>query len=173
MSQYGYEIKTSLDFYKKLLDEREDFLKNPTSSRFAINCAFTGWHLHEWIYKEYKRSSPALNQYRDKQEFRAFLYSHCPSLHTFRDLADGSKHFVIDQRPSSILNTEIKKTGERLVHRKILEGPTLIVRIKFGEVGAIITFHDLLYEVTSYWYTFLRKNLNLDVEAVLNDYTSF
>ena len=34
-----YDIKTSLYFFKKLLDEREDFLKSPNSARHEINCA--------------------------------------------------------------------------------------------------------------------------------------
>ncbi|HEV7332896.1 MAG TPA: hypothetical protein VGN63_17785 [Flavisolibacter sp.] len=172
MSLYGYEIKTSLDLYKKLLDEGEDFLKNPLSSRFAMNCAWTGWHLHEWIFKEYAHS-PAMSSYKKKEEFRRFLYKACPSLHTFRDLADGSKHFSIDQRPFSVLDTELKQAGSGWGYKKVLDSPTLVVKMKFANVGMLMTFDDLLYEVAEFWYRYLRDELNLDVDAVFKGYSLF
>jgi hypothetical protein len=164
MSIYGYEIKTSRDFFGKLLDEREDFLLNPTSSRHAINCALTGWHLHEWIYQEYK-SSPILGHFTNIDDYRKSLYTKCHSLSSFRDLADGSKHFSLGRPTNSILNTEVKPAGSDWGFTKKLESPTLVVRHKMGGVNFQITFDDLLYDVTFFWYSYFNNVLKVEVNS--------
>ena len=172
MSSYGYEINTTLQLYKKLLDEREDFLKNPTSSRFAMNCALTGWHLREWIFNEY-RSNRIIRDFKNINEFRKYLFKKCDDLKLFRDLADGSKHFLIDKRPFKVTKTEVRPSGSELGFKNILETPTLIISFKISTVGAIVTFDDVLYVVTSFWHEFIKKELESDVDSISDGYSLF
>ena len=89
-----YDIKNSFDFFKKLLDEREDLLKNPTSARFAINCAITAWQLHDWVYSE-RYNYSFMSQFKSKSDFRKYLYSKEIVFRTIHDLADGAKHYEL------------------------------------------------------------------------------
>ncbi len=174
MSIYGYEIKNSFDFFKKLLDEREDYLKDPASSRFALNVALTAWHLHEWIFEEYKNLfiSQGLLKLED---FRNFLFQRCRELENFRDLADGSKHFTLTRRDSTILKTELREADSHWGFNKKLETPTLIVVTTPASIGMQITFDDLLYVVSFFWYSFFRSELSLkqEADALMQTYTFF
>jgi hypothetical protein len=48
-----FDIKTSRDFYEKLLDDYYDFQQDESSARLAINCAITAYHMHEWVWGDY------------------------------------------------------------------------------------------------------------------------
>ncbi len=175
MPVHGYEIKNSLDFFRKLLDEREDFLKNPTSSRHAINWTLTAWHLHEWIYCEF-RTHPALARFNDKTAFRTYLLtSSNADFHTIHDLADGSKHFTLTQRKTRIVNTQLIPKGRKLGRKELAE-PVLLVTTVWapGSIGHLqMTFDDLLYLTTLFWYEFFLKELKADVGAFIQEYTAF
>ena len=168
MSIFGYDIKTSKDFFVKFLDEREDFLSNPTSSRFAMNCALNGWHLHEWIYNEYK-TLPTINAFNTIKDFRIDLIKRCGHLRYFRDLADGSKHFVLGRITNTIVDTEIKEVGEPWGLYNVFPSPTLIVK----STDFQMTFDDILYSVSFFWYTYLSKELNVELGTIFKNYSSF
>lgn len=170
MSKHGYEIKTSVDFLRKLLDEREDFLKTPTSSRHAINFTITAWQLHEWIYAE-KYKYTFMQQFKDKEAFRNYLYKK-EDFKTLHDLCDGVKHFELTKRPTTVLNTTISSYKSKM--GKIVEiEPTLFLTTKFGKGGLTMTFDDLVYIITLFWFNFFNKELKEDVTGVFSGYTLF
>ena len=173
MSSHGYEIKTSFDFFRKMLDEREDFLKTPTSSRHAINCALTGWHLHEWVFAEYTAYFNSKGIYRI-EDLRTYLYQNTYAFRDFRDLADGSKHFSLTHRISTIVNTELREAGTPWGLNRKLESDTLVVTTAPG-VGIVTTFDDLLYCVSFFWYRFFLIELKMrkETEQLMNSYSSF
>jgi hypothetical protein len=172
MVNHGYEIQTTADFFRKLLDEREDFLKNPTSSRHAINCALTGWHIYEWVYTEY-RSNPFIQQFKKAKKFEDWLLDKHMEFKLIRDLADGSKHFHLGRPDKSILGTHIKRKRELYGSRPLAED-TLIIQMKFMN-GAWMSFDDLFYWVTIFWYEFLKRELGIDTSRIMVDgnYTFF
>ena len=172
MSIHAYEIKTTADFFKKLLDEREDFLKNPTSSRHAINCAFTAWHIYEWVYSEYQ-SHPFMQQFKNSKQFRDWLLKKNRDFQLIRDLADGSKHFSLNRPDNTILGTHIKRKGE-LFGRRPLAEDTLILQMKFMN-GSSMSFDDLFYVITIFWYEFLQRELGIDTSKIMIEggYTFF
>ena len=53
MNDLSFDIKTSKDFFNKLLDEYNEFQSGELSSRVALNFAMTACHLTEWIYNEF------------------------------------------------------------------------------------------------------------------------
>jgi hypothetical protein len=172
MSKHAYEIKTSVDFFKKVLDEREDCLREPTSSRHAMNFSITAWHLHEWIWAEYKR--PLLKKrFNNKEGFIEYLFKRS-ELKTIKDLANGSKHFIIGESDNTIVSTELLPAGQYGPFKKLQSTAMLIVKTKrMG--GLTMTFDDLMYSITHFWYQFFDKELPVDVSAILNEggYTWF
>lgn len=170
MINYTFDTITALDYFKKLLDEREDFLKNPTSSRHAINAAITGWHLYEWVYHQY-RNHPYLQKFKKPYDYRDYLVEKESCFAEIRDLADGGKHYRMKDK--HVLHTKIIKAGES-IGQQVYNEDTLIVRFKFANVGCSITFDDVLYIVTTYWYELFSKEFKEDLSFFTEDkYTFF
>jgi len=166
---YTYEIKTSIDFLKKLLDEREDFLKNPLSSRYAINCALTAWHLHEWVYSEYK-SHPAIQPFKTLNEFRKHYFDKSEII-LLRDLADGSKHFQLNRASKEVVFTTVVPKGQKFGSREVKE-PFLSVVTKLGNTNLHMAFNDLLNLAVDFWYGFFRNTLGvIDIDDVFVGYS--
>ncbi len=151
-----YDIKTSVDFFRKLLDEREDFLKNPSSARFAINCAITAWQLHDWVYAE-RGKYMFMSQFDSKSQFRTYLYTHERDFRTIHDLADGAKHFELTNRKTTILDTELSTWKQiRKYSKSNDETSQLFLTMNLGSVEMTMCFDDLLYLVSFFWYRFLE-----------------
>lgn len=166
-----YDIANSFDFFKKLLGEREDFLKNPTSARYAVNCAITAWQLHDWVYAE-RDKYPFMNQFKAKSDFRKYLYSKGKDFRTIHDLADGAKHYELTDRKTTILDTKISNWKSVNKFREVSDTTgQLFLTMKSGGVGMTMTFDDLLYEVTFFWYKFFKDDLKQDIDKLFEHYT--
>ncbi|OJX28854.1 MAG: hypothetical protein BGO86_00180 [Chryseobacterium sp. 36-9] len=103
MNKFSFDIKTSDDFYNKLKEDYNEFCTKETSSRIALNCAMTAWHLSEWIYNEY-RSTKLISF--NKFEFHENIKLKCPSLQIMQDLSNGTKHTKITKYTPNVTNTE-------------------------------------------------------------------
>jgi len=168
---HGYDIKTSFDFFRKLLDEREDFLKTPSSARYAINCAITAWQLHDWVYAE-KNKYPFMAQFKSKSEFRNYLYSKC-DFKTLHDLADGAKHYQLINRKTSIINTLVSSWKNLSKNSPTDDTTQLFFTMEHGNVGMTMSFDDLLYIITFFWYEFFKNNLKENLDSLFKNYTWF
>jgi hypothetical protein len=87
---YLFDIVTSHDFLAKLEEDYDDFVKEPHSTRLALNCAITAFHLHEWVWGDWLEAHNAL---KDKDAFLAWIGNACPWFRTIQGLANGTKHF--------------------------------------------------------------------------------
>jgi hypothetical protein len=70
------------------LEDYNDFKKDTSSSRIALNCAMTAWHLTDWIYHEFGFESSFKNIY----DFQEVVKRDCESLVVMHDITSGSKH---------------------------------------------------------------------------------
>ncbi|MFT3846420.1 MAG: hypothetical protein QM725_15290 [Lacibacter sp.] len=110
MPSLSFDIKSTKDFYNKLLEEYEDFQNNKTSTRIALNCAMTAWHLTEWVYHELSQKinnapkSISLSK-KEIKDFQDELKKQCLSLQIVNDLTDGTKHCLLS-RNATIKETE-------------------------------------------------------------------
>ena len=144
MNNYTFDIKTSQDFFKKLLDDYEEFCKNKTSPRIALNCAMTAWHLIDWLFRE-KNPTAA------KQEignFRKPLIEKCPSLQIMRDLTTGAKHYTISDYTPKMKSTELKKGAFSKAFSRGFDIPSLIIEL---QDGTKIYFEDEIQKVIDFW----------------------
>src|SRR5260221_11855533 len=114
-----------------------------------------------------------MKQFKKKKDFMDWFLKQEMEFSFMRDLADGSKHFVLDRPDTSVLKTQMKRQGEKIGPYQIKED-TLYVQIKYYN-GAFISFDDVLYLTTSFWYGFFSQKLGIDTEKIFKDdnYTFF
>jgi len=110
MSNLSFEIKTTEDFFKMLIEDYKEFCVNRTSSRHALHCAIVAWHLTDWAYKEFIKPTTQFKGKQDKKNhwkyFLKEIKDSCPELQIMNDITDGTKHFSLD-RPSKIKETNL------------------------------------------------------------------
>jgi len=91
-----FNIITSRDFLWKLEADFDEFAKEPHSTRLALNCALTAYHLHEWVWGDWLKTDYATWKklgIRDKDSFLAWIDKACPWFSTIQELTNGTKHF--------------------------------------------------------------------------------
>lgn len=153
-----FDISTSNDFYAVLVQDFDDFMDNQSSSRHALHCAITAYHLHEWVWGDWLGTD--FNAWktlgiRDKDSFLKWIDGVCPWFPTIHALANGTKHFIRNQNFDS---QKIQGFGQ---------GPFGIgpygqgyLLIDFGEGAAehrYKTARDLLEVVLRFWRDFFMK----------------
>lgn len=104
MSELSFDIRNSSDFFKKLLEDYNEFKKDDTSSRVALNCAMTGWHLIDWVYFEFMTT-----KYSSLIEFQKELKCQCPGLQILQDITHSTKHHTLTRHNPSIKTTNLHK----------------------------------------------------------------
>lgn len=156
MNKYSFDIKNSDDFYKKLKEDYNEFCTEKTSSRIALNCAMTAWHLIEWIYKDYKHT--LLKEVKCIRDFQDEIKTLCPSLKIMQDLCNGTKH-TEGNKSSKIINTEKYEGSFDFTFDSIFDTSSLDIELSNGkkteftiEMQKCIDFYE------SYFSDFLKKN---------------
>lgn len=101
-AEHSFEIRSAHGFFDKLKEEYKDLRDDLTSSRHAINCAMTAWHLTEWVWAEHLAGDPPAQQRIDGSirkfyQFRNWAVVECPELEIMECITNGSKHFTFDK----------------------------------------------------------------------------
>jgi len=154
MSSLSLDIKTSKDFFKKLLEDHKEFCSDKTSSRTALNCAMTAWHLSEWIYNEFNSQFPneTLSSFQDS------IKKKCPSLQIMHDLANGTKHYLLTRHKPLIKDTRLHKGAYSNAFSRAFDISTLDIE---KNDGTKIYFEDEIENVILFWKEFLQSNFNM------------
>ncbi|WP_127137427.1 hypothetical protein [Flagellimonas oceanensis] len=105
MNHLSFDIRNSNDFLEKLIADFEDYSNSDNSSRIALNCAMTSWHLTEWIYHEFGLEE----KFPKPKDFQKHIKGLCPSLQIMHDISNGSKHYKLDFHKPKIKSTERKE----------------------------------------------------------------
>jgi hypothetical protein len=95
-----FDISNSQDFYVVVKQDFDEFSENQQSSRRAIHCVISAYHLHEWIWGDWLGKdflTWKVLGIRDKESFLAWIDRECPRFSTIQALANGSKHFIRNQ----------------------------------------------------------------------------
>lgn len=160
MSTLSFDIKTSGVFFIKLLEDYGEFKSDYTSSRKALNCAMTAWHLSDWVYHEYN--------YKEKEEFTHFpsfqkyLKELCPSLQIMHDLTNGTKHYHLARHKPSVEDTELHHGGFSSDFSNDFDVSGLEISMKDG---SRLFFEDEMETVIEFWKKYLRDNHKIDVQS--------
>lgn len=152
MDELSFDIKNSLDFYNKLLEDYEDFLNNKTSSRIAINCAMTSWHLADWIYNEF--NEVLRDDFEKLKDFQNYIKQQCVSLQVMHDITNGSKHYLLIRHNPTIKETNLHRGSFDSSFDRSFNISTLDVELKNGEKKY---FEDEIKYVINFWKEYLNS----------------
>lgn len=149
-----FDIEDSIGFYRLMVENYDDFVENSGSSRHAINCAISAYHIAEWIWGDWLHSDYAvwrkLAGVRDRDSFKAWIDQETPFFTVVKDLANGSKHFA-----SKIRRT--KSTGTYVDNDYVEPGyqeQYLEVEVDGSWIEAIIVVEEMVV----FWERFLKTH---------------
>lgn len=94
-----FDIRTAKDFHAKLIQEFDAHIEDRSSSRHAINCALTAFHMVEWVWADFLKHDDGLKRLlriKTIKDFRAYIDQENPCFITVQGIATGSKHFQSD-----------------------------------------------------------------------------
>jgi len=152
MNELSFDIKNSRDFFLKLEEDYEEFCRSRTSSRIALNCALTAWHLTDWIYNEYKLL--LLDTHPKFVDFQNWVKSQCESLQIMHDIANGTKHYLLTKHVPIVDKTAFHQGEFSDEFSREFNTSSLNIELKDGNK---IYFEDEIEKAISYW----REYLNL------------
>lgn len=142
MGDLSFEIKNANDFLNKLLEDYAEYKKEPLSSRLAINCAMSAWHIIDWIYWEYHTNDGSLSKFQLKMK------NECPSLQTMQDITNGTKHSKLTRHVPTIIDTSLQKGA---FSSGFSRGFNISILTLEKEDRSIIYFEDEIAKVVSFW----------------------
>lgn len=91
-----FDIRTSHDFYAMLVADFDDYMSDPQSTRRALHCAITAYHLREWVWHDWLKDDQQVQQalgIKDEASFNAWVNQSFPWFPIVRELVNGTKHF--------------------------------------------------------------------------------
>jgi hypothetical protein len=111
-AQKTFELHDSRDMLEKLQWELDNlFLRQRHDIKVcqyhAFNCAVTAWHVTDWLWHDMSsalRSALQLNRFED---FQAYVCKACPALNLCRQIANGSKHCLVERKPDPTISAVI------------------------------------------------------------------
>lgn len=153
MPELSFDIKSSKDFYKKLLDDYAEYKKDRVSSGKALNCAMVSWHLSEWIANE---ENPGATDREIKNRVNDFILK-CPSLSIMKDIANGTKHFNITKYKPEVDKTHLHHGDFNQDFSRDFNISSLIITMKDGEKKY---FEDEIETVVNFWKDYFNEHNN-------------
>lgn len=155
MTPLSFGIKSSVDFYKKLLDDYNDYLMDVNSSRLAVNCAMTGWHLIDWVYHEFKK-----DDFKSLSAFKDDIKVKCKEIEILQDITLGTKHYKLTSRESALRETKLSLNDNNEIddYCKELNVSMFNVITKKGEM---LYFNDVMQTVIIFWRKYFKEELKI------------
>ena len=150
MNTLAFDIQSPKDFFNKLVEDFDEFKKSDNSSRSALNCAMTAWHLTDWIYHNY-----GLNKKFSKlKNYQAHIKELCPSLQVIHDIANGSRHFKLEYHRPKIETTEKDEGVFDNTFDFTFDRAMLKIIMKNGD---ILIFDDVMTNSISFWKDYILE----------------
>jgi len=149
MNKLSFEIKESKDFFIKLKQDFEDITNDPESSRYALNCAMTAWHLTDWVYHEFNYKT----SFQKLSDFQECLKKQCDSLQIMHDISNGSKHYKLTRHIPKVSETEMHEGTFDDTFDFTFDTSGLEIRM---EDGRILLFIDEIEKTIIFWEKFLN-----------------
>ena len=159
MNELSFDIKNSADFLNKLLEDYRDFCKDKLSSRIALNCAMTAWHITDWTYNEFNEQ--LTRQFKTLGSYQQKLKDQCSSLQVMHDLANGTKHFKLTKHQPVIKGTSLHKGSFSNDFSRDFDISTLEIELKDGTK---IYFEDEIENTVKFWKEYLETNFQIPIK---------
>lgn len=153
MNDLSFEIKTAKDFLEKLKEDYAEYCKNGTSSRIALNCAMTAWHLTDWFYNEYY--SVLSVEFSKLPIYQEEMKRKCPPLQIMHDITNGTKHYLLKRHTPEIKSTKLHKGSFDHSFDRSFDISTLDIEMNNGKK---VYFEDVIKTVVDFWEDYFQNN---------------
>lgn len=157
-----FDILNARDFYAALVEDFDDFVAEPHSSRRALHCAITAYHLHEWVWGDWLAKDEAGRDTlgisgRNRDLFLKWIDRHCVWFRSVQDLANGTKHFTRSTGFEALL---VRGSGDGVLGVSPYGKGYLV--IDWGEAAGDLRWQPaghLLEVVVRFWRDFFHNYL--------------
>ncbi len=165
-AHHSFEIRTAGQFLRKLEEDYTAFKAEPLSSRHAINCALTAWHLREWFWAQRLKANAAEQKrlfargFKGLGEFDAFLRDAYPEFQILQAICNGSKHFQVSgcvERSFTDTHTVYMSRRRSFSGRRSKGPPSLFVLVKDDKGRHLVIFDEVLKRVILFWQSKLQS----------------
>jgi hypothetical protein len=149
-AQKTFELRDSRHMLEKLrwelnnLDFRQ---RHDIAARqyHSFNCAVTAWHVTDWLWQDISSAMRDKLVLKECKDFQEYVRAACPALRLCHQIANGSKHCLLERNPDSTISAIISNgEGYDYGHPIIVEGDTHHMAYK------------VFYEALVWFETFLR-----------------
>lgn len=160
MEEITFAIENSEDFYRMLIADFDEFCDDETSSRLAIHCAITAYHMVDWVWGDWLKNDAktrsALGIDKSIDSFKQWIDDHSVWFAYVQGIANGSKHFA----PHNFGAEAIGGFGHGPFGFGTYGKPYLLVDLGSGlpDDGRFMSAASLLEVVVRFWRDFLRAN---------------
>ena len=127
-AQKSFELRDTRDMLEKLEWELDKLFCRQrydikACQYHAFNCAVTAWHVTDWLWQDLTRALKAELQVKECKEFQRYVRENCPALNLCHQIANGSKHCLLEHNPDSTISTAISDgVGYEYGNPVIVEG---------------------------------------------------
>jgi hypothetical protein len=158
MPNLSFDIKLSTDFFQKLVDDYREFKLDTTSSRKAINCAMTAWHLTDWVFNEF--NSSISTNFNSLGLFIAEVKRLCPSLQIMHDITNGSKHHTLTRHNPQINDSNLHTGTFDETFDQTFDISSLVIEMNDGSIKY---FEDEIKQAIDFWISYFKSAFNIEV----------
>jgi hypothetical protein len=129
-AQKAFELRDSRDMLEKLQWELSNLFNRQrhdikACQYHAFNCAVTAWHVTDWLWQDISAALKSDLQVNQCKEFQDYVRSACPALNLCHEIANGSKHCLVERNPDATISTVISDgEGYDYGNPVIVEGDT-------------------------------------------------
>ncbi len=111
-AQKSFELRDSRDILEKLRWEINNLLCRQrydiaVCQYHAFNCAVTAWHVTDWLWQDIPSELRNKRQWKDCKKFQDYVRKDCPELNLCHQIANGSKHCLVERNPDSAISAVI------------------------------------------------------------------
>jgi len=129
-AQKSFELRDSRDILEKLQWELSNLFSRQrhdikVCQYHAFNCAVTAWHATDWLWQDISQGLRSELQVRSLQDFQDYVRKACPELNLCHQIANGSKHCLLERNPDPTISAVISDgEGYDYGNPVIVEGDT-------------------------------------------------
>lgn len=153
---FSFQIQTPEELLATLKEDLAELQASPKSSRYAVHCAFLGWHLHEWVWgKKFKGDWAARKRAftpvpREKEDFVATVRKQCPDLEMMQGVAEGSKHLGTTAAVEGTLDDLHSAMPGGAMFGETMFGSAGVLGVQMSS-GDLVEFLPAVQRVVAYW----------------------
>lgn len=155
-----FSIVTARDFLNKAEQDLVELAKDDTNAGKAMNSILSLYHVHEWLWANHLKPTKTVSirgeSVPSMKDFVKWLDSSCPHFKLVQELANGTKHCILNKGTNTAKIEGFGKGGYGV-------GPygTSYLVIDLGEglwsAQRFLMPHKVLHNVLDFWQNLYRE----------------